>query len=84
MRSCCRTFILSFMTQPFMKSMAIVELDARTRDDSVDMDAASTRMTASAISDGLRFSSIVGTIESYPFAAMSILSANTRPKPPRK
>ena len=33
---------------------------------------------------GCKFSSIVGMIESYPLAAISILSEKRRPKPPKK
>lgn len=61
-----------------------MELDAITSEDSVDIDAESTRITTSAISIGLKLSNIVGITESYPFAAISILSENRRPKPPRK
>ena len=67
-----------------MKSSVKVELDAKTREESVDMEAESTRMTTTAIRIVGSPDSIVGTTESYPLAAISILSSNSRPKPPRK
>ena len=47
-----------------------VELDAITREDSVDMDADSTKMTTSAMRIGVRLESMVGMMESKPSASM--------------
>ena len=44
--------------------MVSVELDAITSEESVDIEAESTRITTSAISAGLKFCSMVGIIES--------------------
>ena len=52
--------------------MVSVELDAITREDSVDMEADRTRITTSAIRIGDRLDSMVGMTESKPFASMSI------------
>lgn len=84
MYNTCFLSLIFFIKLSFKKSIVSVELEAITRDDSVDIDADSTRITTSAISSGLKPESIVGIIESYPFAATSISSENRRPKPPRK
>ena len=82
-RSCF--FSSSFLkTCPRIRSSVIVELEVRTSEDRVDMEAESTRMTTTPIRMSGRPESMVGTTESYPFAAISILSENRRPKPPRK
>ena len=47
-----------------MKSSVKVELDAKTRDDRVDMDAESTRITTTAIRIVGSPESMVGTTES--------------------
>lgn len=64
--------------------MVKVELEAITSDESVDMEADSTKMTTSAINSGDSPDSIVGIMESNPLAATSIWSENNLPKPPRK
>ena len=72
------------MILPLIKSNVKVELEASTREDRVDMDADSTRITTTAIRIAGRPDSMVGMTESYPPTAMSIRSENSRPKPPRK
>ena len=47
-----------------MKSSVSVELDARTKDDSVDIDADRTRTSATPKITGERFASIAGMIAS--------------------
>ena len=81
--TCCFSSI-SFIILPLIKSSVKVELDASTREERVDMEAESTRITTTAIRMVGRPESMVGTTESYPLAAMSIRSLNRRPKPPRK
>ena len=80
---------MSFMKLPFRKSMVMVELEASTRLDRVDIDAESTRITTMAMRMSGRPESIVGITASYPptgmpLAATSMRSENSRPKPPRK
>ena len=75
---------ISLTTVPLRKSSVRVELEASTREDRVDMEADSTRMTTTAIKRAGRPDSMVGMTESKPLAAMSILSENSLPKPPRK
>ena len=58
----------------FRKSMVRVELEAMTKEDNVDIEADSTRITTRAISRGDRPESMVGMMESNPFAATSIWS----------
>ena len=55
-----------------MRSMVSVELEAITNDESVDIEAERTNMTISAIMPSERPESIVGMIESKPFAFISI------------
>ena len=62
--STCRRSSMSLTRLSLIKSSVSVELDASTSDDSVDIDADSTRITTTPISAGERFSSIVGTMES--------------------
>ena len=62
-RSCVFSFI-SLMKLSFKKSMVKVELDAITREESVDMDAESTRITTNAIRPGPKFCNMVGMTES--------------------
>ena len=64
--------------------VSIIEEEVRTREDSVDIDAASTSTITSAISTVGRSCSMVGMTESKPLATTSILEAYRRPKPPRK
>ena len=64
--------------------VSMVELEVRTSEDSVDIDAESTRMTTIAIRRSGSPESMVGMTESNPFALMSIWSENSLPKPPRK
>ena len=71
-QSTCFFSLIFWKKSSFKKSMVNVELDAITRDDSVDMEADSTRITTKAISIGESPDSIVGITESNPFAAMSI------------
>ena len=66
------------------RSSVMVELEVRTRDESVDMDAESTRMTTIPISRSGSPESMAGMMESKPFATMSTLPEKRRPKPPRK
>ena len=54
----------------FIKSSVRVELDAITRDDSVDMDAESTSSTTRAMSMSGSPDTIAGIIESYPSASI--------------
>ena len=72
------------MKWSFRKSRVRVELEASTREDRVDMEAESTRMTTTAMSTSDSPESMVGMMESYPLAATSIWSEKSRPKPPRK
>lgn len=44
--------------------MVSVELEAMTSEDKVDIEADKTRITTNAISNGCKFSSIVGIMES--------------------
>ena len=53
-----------------------------TSEDKVDIDAERTKITTIAIIPAESPESIVGTIESNPFAAMSILSEKSLPNPP--
>ncbi len=55
---------ISLIILPLMKSSVKVELDAKTRDDRVDMDAESTRITTTAIRIVGSPESMVGTTES--------------------
>ena len=55
---------ISFIILPLIKSNVKVELDANTREDRVDMDAESTKITTTAIKIVGRPESIVGTTES--------------------
>ena len=66
------------------RSRVSVEELASTRLDRVGMDAESTRITITPSSKGERVSSMVGTTESNPFAAISIRSEYSLPNPPRK
>ena len=75
---------ISLMKWSFRKSRVRVELEASTREDRVDMEAESTRMTTTAMSTSDSPESMVGMMESYPLAATSIWSEKSRPKPPRK
>ena len=78
-RSCF--FSSSFLkTCPRIRSSVMVELEVRTSEDRVDMEAESTRMTTTPIRMSGSPESIVGMTESKPFAAMSILSENRRPR----
>ena len=49
-----------FMILPFMKSSVKVELEASTREDRVDMEAESTRITTTAMSAAGRPESMAG------------------------
>ena len=72
MISTCRSSLIFLKKMSRIKSMVSVELDAMTREERVDMEADNTRITVRAIRAGLKFSSIVGMMESYPPVAMSI------------
>ena len=70
-----------------MRSKVRVEAEVSTREDSVDMEADSTRITTMAITISGSPSSMVGMMLSYfgaPPAAYSIVSPYSLPKPPRK
>ena len=67
-----------------MKSSVSVELDVKTREERVDIDAERTRIRTIAINTSLKPESIVGTIESNPFAFTSAAVVKRRPKPPKK
>ena len=66
----------------FIKSMVSVELDVRTSEESVDIDAESTSMTTSPIRAAGSFSSRCGMMASNPSVATSV--PVSLPKPPRK
>ena len=85
------TFALSdifFTTAPSIKSSVKVELDARTRDESVDMDAESTSIITIPISTSLSEPNISGTTASYPPTGIpdagSTAMPEILPNPPRK
>ena len=78
---CFFSSILGAMTG-FIKSIVSVELDVRTRDESVDIDAESTSMTTSPIRAAGSFSSRCGMIASNPSVATSV--PVSLPNPPRK
>ena len=59
MKSCFFSSI-SFITWPLSKSRVKVELDARTSDERVDIEADNTRMTTTPINMSGRFESITG------------------------
>ena len=61
--TCCFSFI-SLASVSLMKSSVSVELDASTSEDSVDIEAESTRMTTTAIRNEESPSSMVGMMES--------------------
>ena len=89
MISSCFFSSMSLITRPFSRSSVTVEEDVSTREDSVDMEAESTRMITTAIRNGDRDCSIVGMTLSKPPAgfpppAAPSSSENSRPKPPRK
>ena len=69
LRSCFFS-LMSFTILSLRKSIVSVELEAMTREESVDMLAESTRMTASAITTSDSPESIVGMMASYPSAAI--------------
>ena len=72
------------MRFPRMKSRVRVELEVRTREERVDMEAESTRITTTAMRRVGRPESMAGITASKPSAAMSTRSPKSRPKPPRK
>lgn len=61
--SCCFSF-MSFTMLSLITSMVRVELEAMTREDKVDMEADSTKITTSPIKRGDKFSSMAGITES--------------------
>ena len=71
-KSTCFFSLMSLIKLSFKKSMVKVELEAITKEERVDMEAERTNMTTRAINIGLNPESIVGIMESNPFAAMSI------------
>ena len=75
---------LNLKEMGFKKSSVSVAAEVITSEDHVDLDALSTRITVSAMIPGCSPDNIVGTIESKPFAAISISSENSLPNPPRK
>ena len=80
----CLSSSISLTTVPLMKSSVSVEEDVSTSEESVDMEAESTRMTTTEIRKGERPESMVGMIASNPWETTSTWSANRRPNPPRK
>ena len=64
MLNSCFFSLMSFTTLSLRKSIVSVELDAMTSEESVDMLAESTRMTASAITTSESPESIVGMMAS--------------------
>ena len=80
----CFFWLMPFTRWSRIRSRVRVELEASTREDRVDMEAESTRMTTTAMSTSDSPESMVGMMESYPLAATSIWSEKSRPKPPRK
>ena len=83
-QSTCFLSLIFWKKISFKKSMVRVELEAITREDKVDMEADSTRITTREISRGESPESMAGMMESYPWAATSTWSENSLPKPPRK
>ena len=75
---------MCFFLSGSMKSSVSVELDASTSDESVDIDAESTRMSTTAMSVSPSPESMVGTMLSKPSAATLSGVLNSRPNPPRK
>ncbi len=71
MTKTCFASLIFFMKLSFNKSIVSVELDAITSDESVDIDADKTKITTNAIMPSVKPESIVGIIESNPFALMS-------------
>ena len=67
-----------------IRSRVMVELEVRTSEDSVDIDAERTRITTIPIRRSGSPDSMAGMMESYPSAATLTRSENSRPKPPRK
>ena len=65
-----------------IKSIVSVELEVRTNEDKVDIEADNTRITTNPINTSGRFSSRCGMIASNPSVATSV--SVRRPKPPRK
>ena len=89
MISSCFFSSMSLITRPLSRSSVTVEEDVSTRDDSVDMEAESTRMITTAIRNGERVCSIVGITLSnppagFPPSTAPSSAAKSRPKPPRK
>ena len=62
--SCCFSFI-SFTIFPLIRSSVRVELEVRTKEDRVDMEAERTRITTTPISTSGRVESMAGMIASY-------------------
>ena len=82
--SCFFSSIFSFIIG-LIRSIVKVELDVSTSDESVDIDAESTRTITSPKSSEGSFSIIVGTIPSKPpSGSPSALLTKSLPKPPRK
>ncbi len=73
-----------FIIFPLKKSSVSVDDEARTNAESVDIEADRTRMTVMPISMGDRFDSMLGIIESKPFAATASAVVCILPKAPRK
>ena len=63
MSTCVFSFIF-LKKHPFKKSSVSVEEDVMTREERVDMDAESTRITTRAIRTGPRLESMVGMMAS--------------------
>ena len=64
MKRTCFDSLMFLIKLSFIRSIVIVELETMTRDERVDMDAESTRMTIRAIIPSERPESIVGMMES--------------------
>ena len=89
-QSCCFSVIF-FMTVPFRKSRVIVELDVRTSDDRVDIEALIIRTIRTPISISGRLESSCGMTWSYIMAivpsGLVLETSDTSislAKPPRK
>lgn len=85
--STCFFSVIFLTIFPLMKSRVSDELEVRTREASVDMEAARTRMTVIPISISGRVSTMEGTIRSniiFPASLYRAGESNSLPKPPRK
>ena len=72
--------MLFLITFPFIRSRVKVELDDRTREESVDIEAENTSIITTAIRKGDKVSSIDGIILSYPPVGMPLGSTPILPE----